>query len=85
MHATSDSYRGEKDRPIRAMTLYFCFVRVTSAGSGLDYHGSNWASLFGFVTCFLSKERQLELIRRDQGFETGLDHPGLHASLAFPG
>jgi hypothetical protein len=39
----------------------------------------------GFVTHFLSKERQLELIRRDQGFETGLDHPGLRASLAFPG
>jgi hypothetical protein len=35
--------------------------------------------------CFLSKEPQLDLIRRDQGFETGLDHPGLHASLAFLG
>ena len=69
------------------MTLYFylCFVRVTSAGSGLGYHGPNWASLFGFVTCSLSKELQLDLIPRDQGFETGLDHPGLHASVAFPG
>jgi hypothetical protein len=50
--------------------------------------GLSWAELgksIRFVTCFLSKEPQLELIRRDQGFETGLDHPGLHASVAFPG
>jgi hypothetical protein len=48
----------------------------------------SWAELaksIRFVTCSLSKEPQLELIRRDQGFETGLDHPGLHASAAFPG
>ena len=47
----------------------------------------SWAELakfIRFVTCFLSKEPQLELIRRDQGFETGLDHRGLHASLGFP-
>ena len=74
VHARSDSHRscGGKDRPIRAMTVYFCFVRVTSAASGRDYHGPNWASRFNFVTCRLSKEPQLELIRRDQGLETGL-------------
>ena len=37
------------------------------------------------VASLFSKERQLELIRRHQGFETALDHPCLHASLAFPG
>jgi acyl-CoA thioesterase-1 len=60
-HAASDSYGGGKDRTIRVMTLYFCFTRVTSAGSGLYYRGPNWASLFGLLLVFSQGSRSLNL------------------------